>query len=398
MIFIKPNGKVKQYGNLKQMSAIEPPLWIACLASYYGDSTVIDAEVLGLSHEDILKEINPNEKIIIFPTGSNSSGFFQQRESAKELGNFLLNAGIENVELWEKMSIDPTNTIIDWDLLPMDKYKAPNWHSWGRSDRKYGATFTSISCPYNCSFCYIKEFYSCKYRKRDLKLAVDDICRLNSKWGITNFKLMDEIFVLDQRRVKEFCGLLKATGLSDKLNIWAYARIDTITPELLGKMYQSGIRWVSYGIESGVPAIRKSYNKGGFSNEDIRNVVKTTHDVGMSIVGNFIFGLEDDSLETLRQTFDFAQELNCEFSNFFCYSNYGDTTKPPIEFAQYSPYFKPEATKYLTPGQVIKFRDDAFQAYYTDAKYLNMIEKKFGKEAADSIMELTKIRLERNLR
>jgi len=398
MIFIKPNGKVKQYGNLKQMSAIEPPLWIACLASYYGDSTVIDAEVMNMDSEDILRNIDKSQKIVIFPTGSFSSAFFQQRGVAHELEEYLIDSGVKDVEVWEKMNIDPTNTVINWDLLPMDKYKAPNWHSWGRKDRKYGATFTSISCPYGCSFCSIHDFYSCKFKRRNLKLAIDDIVMLYSKWGITNFKLMDEMFLLGKDHVLRFCKLLRETGLSDKLNIWAYARIDTATPDLLETMYSSGMKWVSYGIESGNAEIRKSYNKGGFSNEDIRNVVKTTHDVGMSIVGNFIFGLYDDNLDTLQQTLDFAQELNCEFSNFFCYVNYKDKNKPPIEFAQYSPYFKPEHTKYLTSAQVVKFRDDAFHKYYTDSQYLDMIQRKFGKEASDSMRELTKIRLERNLR
>ena len=44
-----------------------------------------------------------------------------------------------------------------WDLFPMDRYRAHNWHSFGHLKREpYAALYTTLGCPYKCSFCCIQ--------------------------------------------------------------------------------------------------------------------------------------------------------------------------------------------------------------------------------------------------
>jgi len=43
-------------------------------------------------------------------------------------------------------------------------------------------------------------------------------------------------------------------------------------------------------------------------------------------------------------------------------------------------------------------RDDAFDKYHNHKPFLNLIEKKFGKVAADNIVEMTKIKLKRKIK
>ena len=44
-----------------------------------------------------------------------------------------------------------------WDLLPMDRYRAHNWHCLGDLERQpYAAIYTTLGCPYHCSFCCIQ--------------------------------------------------------------------------------------------------------------------------------------------------------------------------------------------------------------------------------------------------
>src|SRR6266576_328395 len=46
---------------------------------------------------------------------------------------------------------------IAWDLLPMDRYRAHNWHCFGHLQREpYAALYTTLGCPYHCSFCCIQ--------------------------------------------------------------------------------------------------------------------------------------------------------------------------------------------------------------------------------------------------
>jgi len=43
-----------------------------------------------------------------------------------------------------------------------------------------------------------------------------------------------------------------------------------------------------------------------------------TRDAGIHILANFIFGLPDDDLESMRATLDLAMRINAEWTNFYC--------------------------------------------------------------------------------
>ena len=52
--------------------------------------------------------------------------------------------------------------IAAWDLLPIQKYKAHNWHCFSDIDNRapYAALYTAYGCPFKCTYCNIHELYS----------------------------------------------------------------------------------------------------------------------------------------------------------------------------------------------------------------------------------------------
>ena len=55
------------------------------------------------------------------------------------------------------------------------------------------------------------------------------------------------------------------------------------------------------------------------------------------------------------------------------------------EITEHGYNFVPLPTKNLTPAQILGFREDAFNKYYTNPKYLKMIQAKFGTRAKKHI-------------
>lgn len=298
-----------------------------------------------------------------------------------------------------------------WDLLPMDKYRAHNWHCFDHIDKRmpYASLHTSLGCPYRCTFCCINApFGGSSYRLWKPEVVVKDIDTLVGQYGVKNIKFVDEMFVLNRRHVLDICDLLIERHYN--LNIWAYARVDTVKKDLLEKLKKAGVRWLALGIESGSKHVRDGVEKGRFGTEKILDIVKMIQDAGIYVLGNYIFGLPDDTYESMQETLDLALEANCEFANFYSAMAYPGSKLYTIAnknnwelpdnwlgFSQHSYNTKPLRTEALSSAEVLAFRDKAFHSYFEDSKYLSMVEKKFGKAVVQHIHEMNKVKLPRKI-
>ena len=306
--------------------------------------------------------------------------------------------------------LDEILPIAAWDLLPMHKYKAHNWHCFDDINNRspYAAIYTSLGCPYNCIFCCINALFGKPgIRYRSPELVVEEIGLLVKKYGVKNIKIVDELFVLDENHYMRIVDLLLNKGYN--LNIWAYARIDTIKYENLKKMKQAGINWLALGIESANTGVRESALKN-MRTKNIKNVVRSIQDSGIRIIGNFIFGLPLDTKETMQETLDMAKELNCEFANFYCAMAYPGSRLYDIalkekwglparwhSFSQHAYEIMPLPTKFISAKEVLSFRDRAFHEYFENQDYLNMLGKKFGSSVKEHVASMTKTRLKRRM-
>jgi radical SAM superfamily enzyme YgiQ (UPF0313 family) len=304
---------------------------------------------------------------------------------------------------------------IAWDLLPMDKYRAHNWHCFEDINHRspYAAIHTSFGCPFGCTFCCINApFGRPSYRLFSPEYVIKEIDVLVKKYKVKNIKFIDEMFFLNEDHVVGICDLIIKRGYD--LNIWAYARVDTVKEELLEKVKKAGIKWLALGIESASKHVRSGAKKI-FTNEDILEVTKKIRKAGIYLNANYIFGLPDDTLESMRETLALAQEINAEWANFFSAMAYpgsalykmakekglalpDDPDGPGwLGYSQYAYNSLPLSTEKLSAGQVLKFRDYAFNTYFSSPVYLKMIKKEFGEEAVSHIKEMLSTTLDRKI-
>lgn len=471
LLIIKPGAQKKLYQNLSEsLSGLEPPLFAALLGAFIREKgfrvKMIDAEI---NPEKIVSTVTiENPRLVaIVVSGTNPSAstmsmvgarnILQELEKlSKDLQTILL--GLHPSALTERTLSEETvsmvcqgegfNTLLNllsgvhfkdikglwykegqqiisnprdelvkpddlpmpaWDLLPMDKYRAHNWHCFGHLDERspYGVIYTSLGCPFSCTFCCINTIFGKNtIRYRDPKKVIEEIGYLVENYKIKNVKILDEMFDLNENHVIEICDFIIERKYD--LNIWAYTRVDTVNERKLEKMKKAGINWLAIGFESGSKSIRNKVSKGTFDNEKIRKVVKMIRKFGMYIGGNFIFGLPDDTLKTMQETLDFAKELNCEYANFYVTMAYPgsqlyenalhNNIKLPetwLGYAQFSEETLPLPTKYLTSADVLRFRDKAFREFYSNPKYIAMVEQKFGQKTVDHIKEMLKHEIHR---
>ena len=148
--------------------------------------------------------------------------------------------------------------------------------------------FTSFGCPYWCTFCSYRSVSPKKTIYRDLNEVMEEIKFIASIKKHKKFILAiwDEAFVVNKKRVFEFCNLL----LSERLNMsWVcYGRINAMDEELLKVMSKSGCRSVYYGIESGSNVILRKIKKG-FTIEEAIKILLLSKKYIEEVIASFIF-------------------------------------------------------------------------------------------------------------
>ena len=481
IVLINPGDRKQVYQGLgAELAAIEPPFWVAVLASYLRQEgfrvAIIDANAENIAPDETARRaaaLNPLLTCVVVygsqPSASTQNMTIAQaicralstqkagriamgglhpsalpertlREESVDFviegeGSDSLKALLEELAapkpdltavpgLWYRegttlrsnprapliSDLDSYLPIAAWDLLPMDVYRAHNWHCFDELGHRspYAAIYTSLGCPYNCIFCCINApFGKPGIRYRSPERVLDEITQLAETYGGKNLKIVDELFVLKEDHYMAIVEGIIATKLD--LNIWAYARVDTVKPANLALMKQAGINWLALGIESASPDVRDGADKR-MQSRDIKAVVRSIQDAGIRVIGNFMFGLPEDTLETMEETLQLAMALNCEFVNFYCAMAYPGSKLYDIAlkeewelptdwhcFSQHSYEMLPLPTRTLTAADIVKFRDDAFHRYFANPQYLTMIEQKFGVIVKEHLIEMSSTRLKRKL-
>ena len=262
----------------------------------------------------------------------------------------------------------------------------------------------------NCSFCMINVFqHANRYRRFPTDFIVDQIEYLYTEFGIRNLKIADEMFLLNSHHYLPIAEGLIARGLGNVLNVWAYARVDTVDKHHLVTLRSAGFKWLALGIESGSAEVRDGADKR-LRTDDIIGTVRLIQNAGIAVIGNFMFGLRDDTVETMQQTLDLAIRCEPEFANFYSVMAYPGSKlyAEAIEkgwtlpntwrgFSQHNDDCRPLDTAHVDAATVLRFRDEAFRTFYTNSSYLNRIRVQFGTSACDSISDMLRYKLTRKL-
>lgn len=316
-----------------------------------------------------------------------------------------------------------------WDLLPfknkpLDLYRSPAWHvGYNESLRTpYAAIQTSLGCNFGCSFCMINiinrddneeigvasNYKGMRFWSTEFNLKQFDIL---NKLGVSTIRIVDEMFLLYKKHYLPLCEGLALKNYSSELRIWSYSRVDTVTnPEFLKIVRSAGIRWLCLGIESGDRNIRLEVSKGKFADVDIYKVIDQVHKADIDVMANYIVGLPGDTHESMARTMNLSEELMTAGWNMYTalalpgselYSKAVienvDLPKEYTGFSWHSQDTLPLPTATLSPAEILKFRDEAFITYHSNPSFIEMIDRKFGREAVVNIEDMLKVKLHRNI-
>lgn len=116
---------------------------------------------------------------------------------------------------------------------------------------------TSYGCPYVCNFCFCRNITGGAYYERDLEGIIEEIKEIPEP----EIYIVDDNFLVNPRRVEEFCNLLESHGICKRFLIYGRADFITEHEELIGRFARLGLRAVIVGVESPNPQELEKYHK-----------------------------------------------------------------------------------------------------------------------------------------
>lgn len=180
---------------------------------------------------------------------------------------------------------------------------------------------TSRGCPYKCIFCVGSRMVGRKVRSFDVERVVDEFEML-SKMGFRQINIVDDLFTSNKNRCIAICQEILRRGIKHTWN--AFARVDTISRELLEHLKEAGCTTLCFGIESGNQEILDRAKKK-ITIEKCERAIKLCNEVGVEPMTSYILGLPGESVETAKKTVTFAKELTKDFYGFHILSPFPGT-------------------------------------------------------------------------
>ena len=204
-----------------------------------------------------------------------------------------------------------------------DDYPFPNYelldsfpllrHNWSRGDWPY-PLMSSQGCPFACSYCASRKR---KWLARSAANCVAELEQAKRRWKIKRFVVLDDCFNVRQKRVFEFCRLVKSLKLG-----WSCLnglRADRFEPGMAAALAESGCERLNFGIESIDDAVLTTVSKGeSFANIEEAILLAQEHFPPDKITGFFIIGLPGSSFETDMASLEWArqQKIHAVFSYY----------------------------------------------------------------------------------
>ena len=222
----------------------------------------------------------------------------------------------------------PAAQLLDLDTIPYPNHSKMRLGQYQASPHRdlpapFATMVTTRGCGFACSFCLSANggLNGGRYRERSVENVAGEIRLLQSNHGIKSIQFWDDTFTMRKSRVREMSEALRKTGIQYVCN----TRTDKIDEEVADLLVHSGCQGVFFGVESGDQEISDRSMRKGIRNEQVRRAVEICRRAGVRTTASFIFGAIDETPETVRETMDFALELDVDYVLFNVYTAHPGT-------------------------------------------------------------------------
>ncbi len=216
----------------------------------------------------------------------------------------------------------PRPAIADIDRLPVPDHSAVDFMAINKAhvdfsfryNVPHANLFTSRGCPYKCIYCH--HVFGKTFRFHSAERMFEEVKSLYEHHGIRSFQIIDDIFNLRPSRALEFFNRIVKSGMDVTFSFPNGVRGDIVDDEMVDAMWEGGVRYMAYAVETGSPRIQKLIRKN-LNLDRIKRAISLSTARGIVTRGFFMFGFPTETQEEVNMTIDFATSSDLVLAMFF---------------------------------------------------------------------------------
>ena len=351
-------GAGSRYQAKREIRSFWYPTWLAQPAALVPGSKLVDAPASDKTLEDVLPMADDYELVVMhtstpsFPSDVRVARAFKERNPKIKIGMIGAHVAVDPYQSMKGGGTDldwvagsefdftckevaegkdyadidgitwrnakgeiirnkPRELLHNMDELPhvVDVYKRDlhiEDYFIGYLNHPYLSVYTGRGCKSRCTFClWPQTIGGHVYRTRSVEHVVAEIAKAKQYFPqVKEFFFDDDTFTDDLPRAEEI-----AKGLGKLGVMWSCNAKGNVPRKTLEIFKANGMRLMVCGYESGNQHILHNIKKG-MRVEQLREFSKNCRELGLKIHGTFIVGLPGETKETIRETIEFAKEVN----------------------------------------------------------------------------------------
>lgn len=302
------------------------------LEGYHGLSYHSDVYGISISAVDyhpalktilFLKKNNPRCKIII---GGIHPSIFPGKYKFKAIDTIVVGEGeitfvklLKMIEEGKELPEIIDGEKPDLDEIPfvdreMFDYKRELFCQYTPLDTPSITMIAGRGCPYKCTYCQPAEnqVFGKPFRMRSPQNVMDELEELK-RYNYKSITFWDDTFTFKKSWVMEFCDLY---DLKAGMNVCSRADIICKNEDMVKRLSEKGVRWMTIGFESGSQRLLDLIKKGTTVEQNIE-AAKICKKHGIKIFATYMYGLPTERPDESQMTYDMIKEIKPEHNSPF---------------------------------------------------------------------------------
>jgi anaerobic magnesium-protoporphyrin IX monomethyl ester cyclase len=183
--------------------------------------------------------------------------------------------------------------------------------------RPYFVVMASRGCPFRCSFCASHQVWKRSHRPRPVSSVLDELELLVRDHGARYVHFLDDVFAWQPGWLEAFCDGMAQRRLELDFSVVLHPlSFRGHQHRALALLRGVGCRLVSFGAQSAVPRVLRAAGRSPEEPAALERAARFARQEGLASVFTYIFGLPGDTVDSIRETTEFACRVQPTLADF----------------------------------------------------------------------------------